>query len=112
MPRGSAVSLSVSEKLQPRLDMWIVGIELSCSLVGIQRVTDLVVARLVQCAKIIPHLRDEGVEANSPRVRIQSITILVNLIIQNADRAPEGRIPTVAVHSLLIGFICLRVLLL
>jgi hypothetical protein len=34
---------------------------------------------------------------------------LVDLVVKNTNRAPEGRIATIAVDRLLIGFICLGV---
>jgi len=65
-----------------------------------------------QSPKIVPNFGDVGVQSNRAGIRIQSITILVDLVIQNADRAPECRIAPVSVDCLLIGFISFGVFLL
>ncbi|HEX9430327.1 MAG TPA: hypothetical protein VF944_08090 [Candidatus Bathyarchaeia archaeon] len=42
---------------------------------------------------------------------IKSVTVLVDLEIEDADRAPEGKIATIPVDSLLVGFVSLVVIL-
>lgn len=37
---------------------------------------------------------------------------MVDLVVQYSDRAPESRIPSIAVNGLLVCFVCLGVLLL
>ena len=132
LSRGSAVRLPITEQLQPRLDMWVGRVKLCSPLVGIERVTDLVVTGFIldsralavvptertetsstyQSAKIIPHLGYEGVEPNSSRIGIQCVPILVDLIVKHTNRAPKGRVPAVTVHGLLIGLVSFGVLLL
>lgn len=65
-----------------------------------------------QSSEIVPNLRDVRVQADGTRVGVQSIPILIDLIVENTDGAPEGGIATVAVYGLLVGLICLGVFLL
>jgi hypothetical protein len=88
------------------------GIQLGGALVGIESVVGLVVARLVQRAKVIPHLGDVGIEADGPGVSVQSIPVLVDLVVENTDGAPKGRVSAIAVDRLLVRFVCFRVFLL
>lgn len=104
--------LPVLEQLKTRLDVYVGGIQIGCTLVGIQRIGRLVVARFVQCSKVVPNLTDVWIESNGARVRIERVTVLIDLVVKHTDRAPECRVPAVPVHSLLIGFVCLRILLL
>jgi hypothetical protein len=64
-----------------------------------------------QSAQIIPDFRYPGVETDGTRVRIKRVTVLVDLIIKDTNGAPERGVPAVTVHSLLVGFVCLGVLL-
>lgn len=105
-----AIVGAVSEKLKPCLDVGVAWIQLSSPLVGIQSIVNLVVAALVQCAKIVPNLRDEGIQADSTRICVQSIPVLINLVVKHTDGAPEGRIATIAVDSLLVRLVCFRIL--
>lgn len=65
-----------------------------------------------QSSKVIPDLRDVGVQADSTRVRIEGIPVLVNLVVQDTDGAPEGWVAAVAVDSLLVCLVGFRILLL
>jgi hypothetical protein len=65
-----------------------------------------------QSAEIVPDLRDVRVQANSSRVRVQGISVLVDLVIQDTNGAPKSGILPIAIHGLLIGFICFGILLL
>ena len=56
-------------------------------------------ASTYQSAQIVPDLRNVGVETNGSGVGIQSIAILVDLIVQDTNTAPECGIATVTVHS-------------
>lgn len=69
-------------------------------------------ARTDQCAEVIPHFRNERVEPNGARVRVQRISVLIDLIVQDTDGAPEGRVTTLAVDRLLVGLVCFGILLL
>lgn len=112
--------------------MDVAGVQLVRALVRIERIADLVVARLIlqvrlamfrrgsraredgayQSTKVVPDLRNVRVEAYRAGVRIKCISVLVDLVIQDADGAPESRVPAVTVNSLLVGLVCLGVLLL
>lgn len=81
----STIGLSISQKLKPCLDMRVAGVQLSGALIGVQSIIDLVVAALVECAEIIPYFGDERVQTNRPRICIQSISVLVDLIIEHTD---------------------------
>jgi hypothetical protein len=65
-----------------------------------------------QSTQVVPDLGDVRVQAYSAGVCIERISVLVNLVVQNANRAPESGIPSVSINSLLIGLVCLGVLLL
>lgn len=65
-----------------------------------------------QCSKVVPDFGDVRIEAYRTGIRIECISVLVDLVIQDTNRAPERRVPAVAVHGLLIRFIRLGILLL
>lgn len=92
--------------------MNIGGIKIRCALIGVECVSCLVVARLVQSSQVVPNLRDVGVQADSTRVRVKRITVLVDLVIQHANTAPESRVTAITVDSLLVRFVSLGILLL
>lgn len=129
------------EKSQTCFDMDVSRVQVSRTPVRIKCVRRLVVARLVlesgpsaklsrslrplyhsvrrfkeentyQSTQIVPHFRNVRVQANSTRVSIQSITVLIDLIIQNTNGAPESGITTITVDSLLVSLVCLGVFLL
>jgi hypothetical protein len=100
------------EQRQACLDMDVCGIKVSSASVRIERVAGLVVARLVQSAKVVPDFGNVGVEANGTRVRVERITVLVDLVVEHTDRTPECWVAAIAVHSLLVSFVSLGVLLL
>lgn len=127
----STICTTRAQELEASLDMGVAGIELSCALVCIKGVSDLIVTALIlksgqfqhislrykwqstyQGSKVIPNLRDVWVKTDGTRVRIQSVSVLVDLIVQHADGAPEGWILSISIHSLLVRLIGLGVLLL
>lgn len=65
-----------------------------------------------QCTQVVPDLGDVRVQAYRAGICIERISVLINLVVQYANRAPESRIPPVSINSLLIGLVCLGVLLL
>jgi hypothetical protein len=65
-----------------------------------------------QSTQVVPDFGDVRVQAYRTGVSIKRISVLVDLVIQNANRAPKSWIPTVTIYSLLIGFICFWVFLL
>lgn len=81
-------------------------VQLGRSRVGIDRIGDLVVARLVETAEVVPDLAHVWVEADRPRVGVESITVLADLVVQDTDRTPECRVAAITVYSLLISFVC------
>lgn len=68
--------------------------------------------RYYQSTQVVPDLGYVWIEANSTGVRIERIAVLVNLVIKDPNRAPEGWVPPVTIDSLLVRFVRLRVLLL
>lgn len=68
--------------------------------------------RTYQGSEIIPDFGYIRVETNCSGVRIQGVPILVDLIIKDTYGAPERRVTSISVNSLLICLVCLRVLLL
>jgi hypothetical protein len=97
---------------QACLDVDVCGIEISRASVRIERVAGLIVARLIQSAKVVPDFGNVGVEANGTRVRVKRIAVLVDLVVEHTDRTPECRVATIAVYGLLVGFVGFGVLLL
>ena len=69
-------------------------------------------AQTYQGSQVIPHFGDVRVEAYGAGVCIKCISVLVDLVVQDANRAPECRVPSVAIDGLLIGLIRLGILLL
>lgn len=65
-----------------------------------------------QSAEIVPDFGDVGVQTYSPGVCIESVAVLVDLVVEHADRTPECRIASVAVNGLLVSFVRLGVFLL
>lgn len=65
-----------------------------------------------QSAEVIPDLRDERVQPDGSAICVQGVPVLVDLVVQDTNGAPEGRVATIPIYSLLICFICLGVLLL
>jgi hypothetical protein len=110
--RGTCWSLTVLKELQTSLDVDIGRVEISRTLVRVQCVGSLIVARLVQGSQIVPDLWNVGVQTDSTRVRIKRISVLVDLVIQHSYAAPECGIAPVAVNSLLVRLVRLGVLLL
>jgi hypothetical protein len=109
---GQTVSGLTLEQRQTGLDVNVSWVQLSSSRVGVESVVGLVVAGLVQGTEIVPNLWDVGVEADSPRVSIESIAVLVDLVVQDTDGAPEGRVAAIPIDGLLIGLIRLGIFLL
>lgn len=88
------------------------GIKIGRTLIRVKRISRLIVARFVQCSKIIPNLGDVGVESDGTRIGVQSIAILIDLVVQHANTAPECGVTSIAVDSLLVSLVCLGILLL
>lgn len=65
-----------------------------------------------QSAEVIPDLRDERVQPDGSAVCIQGVSVLVDLVVQHTNGAPEGWVAAVPIYSLLICFVCLGILLL
>lgn len=103
--------LGVLQEMETLGDNGVAGVELRSAGISIDGIGDLVIAALVQAAEVEPDLRDVGVDADGPRVRIQCVAELIDLKVEDADGAPEGRVSAVAVDGLLISFVCLVVLL-
>lgn len=92
--------------------MRVIRIKFGSPLVSIKRIVNLVVARLVECAKVVPNLGDEGVQTDCARVRVQGIPVLVDLVVQHTNGTPERWVSPIAIDGLLISLIRFGVLLL
>lgn len=97
------------QQLEAVLDGIVGRIQLGRTRVRVNGVGDLIVARLVEAAQVVPNLPDVGVEADGTRVGIQGVTVLVDLEVENTNRAPESGVSAITVHCLLIGLVCLVV---
>lgn len=127
---GQTIRWLTFEKRKTCLDVHIVRIQVSRSCVRIEGITRLIVARFVlrpvlaakrlnrsndrahQSTEIVPNLGDVGIQSDCSGVRVQCVTVLVDLVVEHADRAPECRIATISVDCLLIGFVGFGILLL
>ena len=65
-----------------------------------------------QGTEVVPDLGDVRVQADGARVGIERVTILVDLVIEDADGAPKGGVAAIPIDGLLIGFVGLGILLL
>lgn len=92
--------------------MHVSWVKVGCSGVRVQSIACLVVARLIQSSEIVPDFGDVRIQSDSSRVRIKGISVLVDLIVKDTNRAPEGRVTTITIDSLLVSFVCLGVFLL
>jgi hypothetical protein len=93
------------QQLQPLGYDRVTWIELARPGIGVDGIGNLIVAALVEAAQIEPHFGDIGVDADGTRISVQGIAELVDLEVENADRAPEGWVATVSVNGLLIRLI-------
>jgi hypothetical protein len=99
----AACGLAVLQELQASFDMHVRRVKISSTLVCVERIGCLVIARLVlehvsgcfaearaekqtyQCTKVVPDLRYIWVQTDCSGVCIKRIAILVDLIIENSD---------------------------
>lgn len=113
--RGSrkltAIGLGVSEKLKSLRDGEIIGIELRSSCIGIDGIGNLVIAALIQTSKVEPDFGNVGIDTDSARICIKRVSELVDLEIEDANRAPKCRVAAIAVHRLLVGLVRLVIFL-
>lgn len=109
---GQTVSWLTFQQSEACFDVDVRRVEIRRSSVGVQCITCLVVTRFVQGTQVVPHLRDVRVETNCTRIRVQRVSVLIDLVVENTDRAPKRRIATIAVDCLLICFIGFGILLL
>lgn len=68
--------------------------------------------QIYQSPQVVPDLGNVRVQAYRAGICIKCISVLVDLVIQDSNRAPECWVPSVAVDRLLICLIRLWVLLL
>lgn len=108
--------------------MHIGRVEVGRTLVSVQCIGGLVVARLVlgrvshaqqqhchstyQSSQVVPNLGNVWIQANGTRVGVESVTVLIDLVIEHTNGAPKGRVASITVHGLLVGFVSLWILLL
>lgn len=104
------VGLVTPEQLQPSLNVRICRVQLGSPRIRIQCIGNLVVARLVQCSKVVPDFGNVGIEADGARIGVKRVAILVNLIVEDTNGAPKGWVARVAVDCLLVGFVGLGIL--
>lgn len=67
---------------------------------------------IYQCAQVVPDFRDVRIQSNSAGISVKSIPVLVDLVVQDTDRAPEGWVAPIAINRLLVCFVRFRVFLL
>ena len=109
--QSSSSSLSRLQQPQPLCDRPIRRIQLGSSSIRIDRIRDLVVAALVERAKVEPDFRNVRIDSDRTRVGVQRIPELVDLEIEDANRTPKRRVATIPIDSLLVSFVRLVVFL-
>ncbi len=57
----------------------------------------MVITSLVECSEVKPDFRDVGVDSNSSRVGVKSISVLIDLVVKYTDGTPVDWVTTVAV---------------
>lgn len=92
------------EKLEALGDLGVCRRQLGGASIGVDSVRDLG-ARFIQCSQVVPHLGHLWVDPDGPRVGVHGVTVLLHLIVQDANGAPECGVSVVAVHGLLVGLI-------
>jgi hypothetical protein len=97
--------LSVFEELKALSNGHIARIQLARAGVGINGVSDLVVATLIKASEIEPDFRDVRVYPDRTRIGVKGVAELIDLEVQDADRAPKGRVASISVYGLLVCFI-------
>ena len=110
--------LATAQDLQTSLDVYVARIEVGGSLVCIEGIGGLVVARFVlsmvsvvrcclastyQGAQVVPHFGNVRIQTDGFGVGVKSIAILIDLVVQDTDGTPEGGIATISIHGLLVG---------
>ncbi len=103
--------LGVLQQLQTLRDRSVGRVELSRASIGVDGIGDLVVAALVQATEVEPDFGNVRVDANGAGISVERVAVLVDLKVEDPNGTPEGRVPAVAVDSLLICFVRLVVLL-
>lgn len=99
------VSLGIAQQVKPGLYDRVTRIQIMRTCIGVNRVIDLIVAGLVEAAKVEPDFRDERVKSDRSRIRVKGIPILIDLVIEYPDRAPESGILSVSINGLLVRFV-------
>jgi len=98
-------SLRSLEQLKPLSNGNIAGIQFACAGVGVNGVGDLIVATFVEASEIEPDFRDIRVYSDRTRISVKGVTELVDLEVENANRAPKCGVAPISVHGLLIRFV-------
>lgn len=62
-----------------------------------------------QSPQIIPDFRNVRIQTDSTRVGVQRIAVLVDLIVEHTNGAPEGWVPSITIDGLLVSFVGLGV---
>ena len=82
---ATRTTIVLTQVLEALLDVGVVGIEIRGPLIGVDSIADLVVARLVQRAEVVPDLTDVWVDADGLAVGVQRVSVLVDLEIGRAS---------------------------
>lgn len=93
------------EQLEPLSNRNIARVQLACAGIGVNGVGDLVVTALVEASEIKPDFRDVRVYSDRTRIGVKGIAELVDLEVENADRAPKCGVAPISVHGLLVRFV-------
>lgn len=104
-------SLRRLQQPQPLRDRPIRRIQLGSSRIRINRIRNLIIAALIKRAQVKPDFRDVGIDTDSSGISIQRISELVDLEVEHPNRAPERRVPSIPIDSLLVRLVCLVVFL-
>lgn len=68
--------MGFAQQFQALADMGVARVKFARSLIGIERVLDLIVARLVEGTEVIPYFANVRVQSDGTAVRVKCISVL------------------------------------
>ena len=95
----------ISNFPQASADERIRGVELEGALIGVDGVGHLIVARFVERSEIEPDFGEVGVNSDRARVGVQSVVELIDVVVEDSDRAPKCGILSISINGLLIRLV-------
>lgn len=105
------IRLYLLQQPQPILDGLVIRVQVRRPRIRINGVPDLIVTALVQTAEVEPDFGDVRVDPDGAGVGVEGVAVLVDVVVEDADAAPERRVAAVSVYGLLVCLVRLLVFL-